>query len=229
MSRSREVTVKLWRKQRYLREMASLSWRYRDIQEDVEHLLKYDTLKSRAHWGKEALRTTTPSWQQVLRGKVREAIDSFLDTGPKTRRSLEWSYGKHPKLGKKFTHSNATSFALEIGHMWYFRVWKPIFEGKTSLIPDKYFILAAEKVRVNNDLMDVFEVSIADRTVVTMESPTQPIGWCPKTTAYVAVTKKSRKACFGLMAHTAIATAKREIEAEIDAAIMKGNANDADS
>lgn len=219
--------IERWRELQMYRGFAAVRWEHRDVETNDYSPVSMKRLRSDVRSLKAGLKSESPSFKMKERRRTVETLDLLLETGPKTKRALVWDWGKEPKLVKTLPHRAATNYHLIIGHMWHRRVWQPIFSHTVPTkwqIPNKYFVLSADRVRVNNDLMEVYEVKVADRTSnVTFVSG---IAECPTTSGYVAVTKNSRIPFFAFAAHNAIKAAAAQVAHEVDTIITKGNHDD---
>lgn len=154
------------------------------------------------------------SFRREMSSRVHGAIDGLLMTDAGKSRHHILTIGGKPSAHKyKTKYNNSYAVEITVGWMWRWKVWRDIYNDGKDTLP--VLILAADKVRVNNKLMNVYEV-------LAYDLPTDLTK-----TGYVAVTKESRKGFYHQTASVAINRAMGEIEAAMNKYLTgKGNPHD---
>lgn len=167
----------------------------------------------------QSIRETTKSdrklsFRRQMSSTVHGAIDDLLMTDAGKSRNHSLTIGGKPSAHKyKTKYSSSYAVEITVGWMWRWKVWRDIYNDGKDTLP--VLILAADKVRVNNKLMNVYEVLAYDYSTDLTKG------------GYVAVTKESRKGFYHQTASVAINRAMGQIEDEMNQYLTgKGNPHD---
>lgn len=210
---TREDAVKLWKRIQYYRAIGRVQWEHRDYLsiDDPKFMPKglrsgdlRETMKSNRLELKER-----PSPNDHRRNHViasRHLVKHVMGLNMGTKRDASVGIGGRPQASR--TKSlGAFYYTITVGHMWRYKVYEKLYRGTTLV--GEWLILSADKIRVNDKLIDLYEVDAYNYE--TDE----------RTTAYVAQTKtEKRHTAFGKTVKQAVSRATALLNDELDNAIL---------
>lgn len=151
--------------------------------------------------------------RDVLKDVTEKRVQSQFKTNSDRDRPLSFTIGGTPKARKyKSKYGHNWQYEVKVGWLWKSKVWDNFYTGAYHFA--EYFILSADKIRVNSKHIELYEVKAFHRTSGETVN------------GYVAKTKSPRKTCvFNQRAALAAKQAEVELQAELDL-LLKGTSND---
>jgi len=210
----RESALTEWKKLQYLRDICRVQYQHKGfIQENERFLLvghRYDdTVKLIQQTRAELSRTKGPkAWMQANKTMVSHLVLTAMGIDYQSRRNGNVSLGGRPNVERK-TRQGAYFYHVRVGHMWLNKVYNPLYQRTDLAKQGSWLILTADKVRVNDKLVSLYEVTAYNYE--TNETAR----------AYVAQAKtEKRQTAFGKTAKLAVARVNDILSDELDKALL---------
>lgn len=217
---SRKESVERFKR---IKAMSELIVAFRPHQPFMDTLSSYDAMNKARVDILNAMKAARSTQREVIRAKFRDrnhtsihmATTEILGRGRRRAPRVLLYLGKEIGGIRSARPGGYTTYQLKLGHMWHYKVYKTLYVEPWKQEYGDWFILSAERMRVNAKGIHLFECQIFDKQKGEQR------------TGYIALTRNLKKnAAFLKLTAVGAVNAASNFISETMNDILKGTEDD---